>query len=233
MGWLEDTVWVAERCAGQGLLFEAQVGGSEPSTATCGSAPQVQRTVFRPLRSRDLVIGAAEDAALPRPPIATRMCCKPSVARPGLKLGPVEPITRHRLQDGHLTHPAVRVEVQSPPQCRVDRTTLRSCRDMGDGPLLSRQRAFHPSHSSMVAHPASCEVWTRRLEAPERPFKDQPTGQIQPAVFRPIVKHLSRPVGPLTQSVIAFRGYATITATRRGTSSIWPRSCGGAFKNRG
>jgi hypothetical protein len=171
MGWLEDTVWVAERCAGQGLLFEAQVGGSEPRRATCGSAPEVQRAVFRPLRSRDLVIGGAEEAALPRPPIATRVCGKPSVARSGLELGPVEPIKRHRLQDGHLTHPAVRVEVQCHPQCRVDRATLRSCRDMGDGPLLSRQRVVHPSHSSMVAHPASRAVRTIRLEAPECPIR--------------------------------------------------------------
>src|SRR5450631_4765849 len=104
MGWLENTVWVAERRAGQGLSSEAQVGGSEPRRATCGSAPEVQRAVFRPLRSRDVVIGATEDATLPRPPIATRVCGKPSVARPGLKLGPVEPINHHRLQDGHLTH---------------------------------------------------------------------------------------------------------------------------------
>src|ERR1019366_8592686 len=116
MGCLEDTVWVAERCAGQGLLSEAQVGGSEPRRATCGSAPEVQRTVFRPLRSRDLVIGGAEDAALPQPPIATGVRGEPSVARPGLELGPVEPITGHRLQDWHLTHPAVRMEVQRHPQ---------------------------------------------------------------------------------------------------------------------
>src|SRR5664280_2386753 len=165
MGWLKDTVWVAERCAGQGLLCKAQVGGSEPRRATCGSAPEIQRAVFRTLRSRDLVIGVTEDTALPRPPIATRVCGKPSVARPGLELGPVKPIKRHRLQDGPLTHPAVRVEVQCHPQCRVDRATLRSCRDMGDGPLLRRQGAFHPSHSSIVPHPASYEVWTRRLEA--------------------------------------------------------------------
>src|ERR1035437_2343996 len=154
MGWLKDTVWVAERCAGQGLLFEARGGGPDPRRPPCGSAREVQGAVFRPLRSRDLVIGVTEDATLPRPPIATRMCGEPSVARSGLELGPVEPIKRHRLQDWHLAHPAVRVEVQSHPQCRVDRTTLRSCRDMGDGPLLSRQRVVHPSHSYMVAHPA-------------------------------------------------------------------------------
>src|SRR5665647_14187 len=131
MSWLEDTVWVAERCAGQGLLFDAQVGGSEPWRATCGSAPEVQRAVFRPLRSRDLVIGVTEDAALPRPPIATRVCGEPSVARSGLELGPVEPITGHRLEHEHPTHPAVRVEVQRHPQRRVDRTTFRSCRDIG------------------------------------------------------------------------------------------------------
>src|SRR5664280_967477 len=154
MGWLEDTVWVAERCAGQGFLFEAQVGGSEPRRATSGSAPEVQRAVLRPLRSRDLVIGGTEDAALPRPPIATRTCGEPSVARPRFKLGPVQPITGHRLQDVYPTHPVVRVEVQRHPQRRVDRTTFRSCRDMGGGPLLSRQRVVYPSHSSMVAHPA-------------------------------------------------------------------------------
>jgi hypothetical protein len=42
---------------------------------------------------------------------------------------------------------------------------------MGDGPLLSRQRELRPSHSSMVAHPASCAVRTIRTEAPECPIR--------------------------------------------------------------
>jgi hypothetical protein len=97
------------------------------------------------------------------------MCGEPSVARSGLELGQVEPVTGHRLEHEHPARPTVWVEVQRHPQCRVDRTTFRPCRDMGDGPLLSRQRAFHQSHSSIVPHPGSHEVWTRRLETPAHP----------------------------------------------------------------
>lgn len=131
---LEDAVGVAERRAGQRTGGQSQVGGPEAGRAAGGSVPVVEGAVDGTGRRWGVVVGAAEEAALPPPAVTAGVGAQATVARAGLELGAVAVLLDHEVQDGRATRGAVGVEVHRRAPGRVDRTATGLRGDVPDGP---------------------------------------------------------------------------------------------------
>jgi len=114
-----EAVGIAERGPLHDTSREPQVRRAEARRAADDPPPEVQRSVLGPARRGPVVIGAAEDPALPPPPVAAGKRAQPAVARPGLELGPVDTVVRHPPQYRHPADEPVRVKVQRHPPRRI------------------------------------------------------------------------------------------------------------------
>jgi len=167
LGRFEDAVRVAEGGAGQSRGRQPQVRRTEPGRAS-GPAPSVvQRAVLRSLGSGHVIVGATEDAALPGPTVTARMCRQSAVARTGLELGTVDPVTCHGFKDKTIACYPVGMEVHRHPERRIDPSTIGKRRDVSDGtPLCVRSGGFRCHFEMMPRRLPWRESFVGSCEAP-------------------------------------------------------------------
>ncbi len=133
---VEDAVGVAERDAVEHGFGEAQVGRAEPRCAALRPPAVVECAVLGPFGWSGLVVGAAEEPALPLPARAAGVRGEAAVAGAGLELRAVDAVPREPGQ-----HAAAGVEVERDPQITRHRSAGRAGRDVVDRLFNAHVRA--------------------------------------------------------------------------------------------
>src|SRR5690606_16674679 len=159
--WLEDAVGIAERAAAHDVRGQLKVGRTETWRPADEPSAEVERTVLWPCAWRFVVVGAAEHAALPPPPVAALVRGEAVVACTGLELRAVDTVAGHRRQyrhgSGRRRHQPVGVKLQGHPPRWIARFTRSESGDVSQCPLPSG-RAVHAEQYRPAAHVNSSHI---------------------------------------------------------------------------